>query len=395
MNRRYFLTSVGALSLSQIIAGCSNKNQETLKIRVLKNSVPPQLLNEFRKTVSTPINLDFTPVAQFQELFKELQTWQQKKDHPIPEKSWFSFLPWVSNKSNTIPDLIMLGDYWLGKAIEQKLIQPLDTQQLTRWQQLPQRWKNIVTRNEKGEFDANGKIWAAPYRWGCTVIAYRPDKFAKLGWTPTDWSDLWREELRDRISLLDSPREVIGLTLKKLGYSYNTQQLDKIPNLKSELQKLHSSVKFYSSTNYLQPLILEDTWVAVGWSSDILPIIENLPNDITAVVPKSGTSMWVDLWVKPTNITDTNSTPSVDFAQQWIDFCWQPQLAAQFSLLSKAAFPMLTGINREELPKNLRENYLLFPKADIFQSSEFLLPISANAIQQYQALWQEIRSIRY
>ena len=45
------------------------------------------------------------------------------------------------------------------------------------------------------------------------------NKFEELGWKPKDWSDLWRTELRDRISLLDQPREVIGLTLKKMGFS--------------------------------------------------------------------------------------------------------------------------------------------------------------------------------
>ena len=103
--------------------------------------------------------------------------------------------------------------------------------------------------------------------------------------------------MRDRISLPDSAREVIGLTLKKLGKSYNTQQLDRVPNLKKELASLHQQVKLYSSDAYLQPLILGDTWLAVGSSGDLLPLLQT-QKDIALVVPVSGTALWTDLWVE-------------------------------------------------------------------------------------------------
>lgn len=40
-----------------------------------------------------------------------------------------------------------------------------------------------------------------------------------------DWADLWRPELAGRISMVDSPREVIGAVLKHMGASYNTQDI--------------------------------------------------------------------------------------------------------------------------------------------------------------------------
>lgn len=41
-----------------------------------------------------------------------------------------------------------------------------------------------------------------------------------------DWKDLWRPELAGRISMVDSPREVIGAVLKYMGASYNTDNID-------------------------------------------------------------------------------------------------------------------------------------------------------------------------
>ena len=41
-----------------------------------------------------------------------------------------------------------------------------------------------------------------------------------------DWKDLWRPELAGRISMVNSPREVIGTVLKYMGASYNSNDID-------------------------------------------------------------------------------------------------------------------------------------------------------------------------
>jgi putative spermidine/putrescine transport system substrate-binding protein len=364
VKRRSLLLGAATLTLSQLAAGCDSR--PTLKIRSLKNAIPAQVVSKFSRDIQPSPILQVTQQGQLQELFALLQQWKQ-----LPE-------------SKDRADLVMLGDYWLSQAIRQKTIEPIDPAQLSNWSQLPQKWQALVRRNDDGQLDAKGKIWGAPYRWGTTLIAYRTDKFKSLGWTPQDWKDLWREELRDRISLPDNAREVIGLTLKKLGKSYNTQQLDKVPNLKTELAKLHAQVKLYSSDAYLQPLILGDTWLAVGYSGDLLPLLQS-QKDIAAVIPVSGTALWTDLWVKPA------AKEQVTLMEKWIDFAWEPRIATQLSLLGKASSPIIVGMNSADLPEDLRANRLLLPDAKILAKSEFLLPFGEVGIKQYRSLWQEIR----
>jgi len=383
MKRRSFLVGSSALAVSGLLPGCSGQQQAILKVRLLKDSIPAQLLNEFRKELKQSAGLDFAAETQFKYLFAQLQNWQEKPK----ANNWWSNIPLPFGKERAIPiaDLVTLGDYWLTQAIAQKLIQPLDPKQLDLWPQLPQRWQELVRRNDRGKPDPKGKIWGAPYRWGSTVIAYRRDKFESNGWKPpTDWADLWRKEFKGRISLLDQPREVIGLTLKKLGHSYNSDRLDKIPNLKQELLALHQQVKFYRSDTYLQPLILGDTYLAVGWSTDVLPVMQRYHN-IAAVVPQSGTALWTDLWVRPAG---ANTSP--DLLQQWIDFCWQPDIARLLSRFTQAASPILAGKNLVEFA-NTDRNRVLLPTAEIVQNSEFLLSLSQKTLQEYQSLWTEIR----
>ncbi|MGM3308536.1 extracellular solute-binding protein, partial [Anabaena sp. WFMT] len=293
------------------------------------------------------------------------------------------YIPFNQSQTTSKSDLVTLGDYWLKTAIEQKLIQPLETEQIKQWPVLEQKWQQLVTRDEQGNINPQGQVWGAPYRWGNTVIIYNREKFQKLDWQPKDWSDLWRSELRSHISLLNHPREVIGLVLKKLGKSYNTENLDQIPSLEAELQALNQQVKFYDSTTYLEPLITGDTWLAVGWSNDVMPLLSRYPK-LTAVIPQSGTAIWADLWVSPAGV-DKRA-----LASQWIDFCWQPNIAKKIAILTKTNSPMAKNIVATDIQKQL-EN-LLLTNQEVFDKSEFLLPLSPAATKQYESLFIKMKN---
>jgi putative spermidine/putrescine transport system substrate-binding protein len=384
MDRRSFLLGTSTLALSQLLFGCGGNRQTQLKVQLLKGSIPGQVVNQFHKGLQQQVQLKFAPVEQIEDLFQQLQNWQ-KKPKATDEQGWSRFIPFRQGQKTADADLVTLGDYWLKAAIEQKLIQPLQElqgNQLKQWSALDEKWKKLVTRDDQGNLDTQGKVWGAPYRWGTTVIVYNRDKFRELGWTPKDWSDLWRDGMQQRISLLNQPREVIGLVLKKLGKSYNIENLNQVPNLEKELQTLNQQVKFYSSNNYLEPLIMGDTWLAVGWSSDVLQVLGRYPQ-LGAVIPQSGTAMWADLWVRPAGIT-TGS-----LSEQWIDFCWQPSTAKQISVLTKSNSPISTNIAASDIQEPLRS--LLQSDREVLDKSEFLLPLPPSAIKQYESLFAKMK----
>ena len=381
LNRRSFLAGAGAIALGQLLGGCGDRARESLQVQLLNGSLPRQLIGEFRSRSGQPAK--FTPIAELKDIVALLRDWQQVAKG---EKSAGRFPNWVPFVGNRIPpsaNLVTLGDAWLAGAIRDRLIQPLKPSQLENWSNLPSSFVRVATRNQAGFVDEAGEVWGAPYRWGTTAIAYNRDVFHKLSWTPQDWDDLWREELRDRISIIDRPREIMGLILKKLGYSYNTKDLRRIPNLRQELEGLMKQIKFYSSTHYLQPLILKDTWVAVGWSIDILRTIQRYPQ-IKVVVPISGTALWCDTWVKPQFAPKTTSSLS----DRWIDFCWQNEPARKISQFSDAVSPMLLNARRSTLPQSLQENSIVFPDREIIDKSEFIEPLSPIVLEQYRHLFQ-------
>jgi putative spermidine/putrescine transport system substrate-binding protein len=377
MDRRSFILGTSALA-SQLLVGCADNNQAKLNVQLLKGSIPGQVVNQFSKSLQQKAQLKFAPVGQLQDLFDQLETWQGKTK-ATDGKGWLPSLRLPQFQKTVAADLVTLADYTLKEAIEQKLIQPLEESQLKQWSALPKRWQELVRRNDQGNLDAQGKIWAAPYRWGSTVIVYRRDKFKK---PPKDWDDLWQSDCKGRISLLDQPREVIGIVLKKLGKSYNTENLDKVPDLEKELRTLNQQVKFYADDKYLEPLIIGDTWLAVAWSSDVVRMLTRYP-ELAAIIPQSGTAMWSDLWVRPVKGKSALSS-------EFIDFCWTPNIAKQISLLTKTNSPISTDIATSDIQEPLRK--LLLSNSQFFDKNEFLLPLSQSTQKQYQDLFARIKN---
>lgn len=378
MNRRSFILTSTALTLGSLMSGCQANHD--LKILVLQGSIPVQLITAFNQELNQGKNINFRPQATLAEIYQLLQKWQGKIT-PSTEESRFEFpsLPFIQSEVEKA-DLVTLGNYWLSLAIKENLIQPLNLNELNNWANIPPVFQNLVVRNTQGNTDNNGQVWGAPYRWGYTMIAYREDKLQPLGFTPKDWSDLWRVELMNQISLLNQPREIIGLILKKLGYSYNTNNLQEIEDVYQELITLNNQVKFYDSTNYLQPLINGDTWLAVGWSTDILPVLEQHRN-IKAIIPESGTSLWADVWVKPRE--NDLSEEKLAEIYRWINYCWEEDSATRINFFTKGNSPILSAESA---------NNTLQMSEEVFAKSEFIEPLSETAMAQYNQLWQGLNS---
>jgi putative spermidine/putrescine transport system substrate-binding protein len=410
LNRRSFLASLAYLSVASILAGCQDKSQNILSIRAIKKSIPRALIQAFRREIRGSQVLDFDFVAQRQDCFDLLQKWQREiRQSEVKESvqpTGESRFPNLFSRQNSTrveppPSLCQLGHYWLDRAIALETISPLNRLE-PAWEKLAARspvdWSyrppfppmSQAQTEEVIPRVASRSLWGVPYRWSSTAIAYRTDKLGD--WQPRDWSDLWENpKLRGRIVLPDSPREVIGLVLKSLGSSYNTEHPEQVKDLPAILKALDEQVLTYSSTEYQQALMLGDAWVVVGASQDIA-VMPEYGRTVAAVVPESGTALWADLWVQPRASAGQEDAERNAIAQRWIEFCWQPDIATTLSLTSGAASPGLFGIDRDQLPAQLRDDALVLPPDQVLAKSEFLRPLaSPEAVERYRKLWQDLR----
>jgi len=357
MDRRKFLVFGGAAIAS--IGGCQLANpfdqRDRLKITGLLGAIPSKVINQFE--AASQLKTEFKAENLPSKLWQELQNYPNAKDKA--------------------PHLTSIGDAWLDLAIAQSLIQPITPNllaQIPQWQKLSPIWQKSVTRNNQ--------VWGIPYRWGATAIAYRSDK---LKFEITQWADLWRSELKLKLTLPDDAREVIGLVLKKIGQSYQQENLTEnqeiFTKLTQELKSLHSQVLTYTSDNYLQSLLADDALVAVGWTSDMYKAQRQNPN-LKVVIPQEGTALWSDMWVMPTGDAPAS-------AAAWMNFCLTPAIAAQITALTDAVSP---SSELDQVPASVKADPIKFFPQEILAKSEILAPLSQPTTQQYKDLWTKMRA---
>lgn len=343
MQRRQFcqgLFALGAIALR----GCQAATAGELTVYLLRKSLPPQLIQRFQQQWRIPVRLHLEDTPQA--------------------------LANLLAAGNLGSAVLSLGDGWLAQAIRRQQIAPIPKGWLPNRLDGADPWRSLLQFLSKGDV-----LWGLPYRWGATVLVYRRDFFADLGWEPRDWEALWHPAVQGHYSLLSSSREVIGLTLKSLGLSYNAPPTH--PQLRERLSQLRRGCRFFSSDAYLQPLMLGATQLAVGWSTDVLPLLKQDPQTYAAVLPSSGTALWTDLWV---------CTQEPDRAAlNWLNYWWQPEVAEQLSRFSDAPSPLVA-----DLTTTLFHRYIPLATPSAFARSEVLLPLDGASQKRYDNLWQEI-----
>ena len=129
-----------------------------------------------------------------------------------------------------LPDLLALGDGYVGAAVAQELVRPLPPLRVggvvgrsdgdaaaailgsSKWA--------AVTRRQRGTGLAgagSAELYAWPYRFGCALIAYRKDKLRRMGLPggrpPSTWADLLSPSLRGRVAFPGAPRELCAYAL--------------------------------------------------------------------------------------------------------------------------------------------------------------------------------------
>jgi len=364
---------MGGASLAALAAGCQSVPTDSLKIALLEGSIPPQLIQAFKRQLGEGEEVSIIPADSLLKLFKLLQGWQQPAQNQEA----------ATNTSRPIANWLSLGDYWLQPAIQQELVQPVDVSSLEYWQDLPAIWKELLSRDSTGALATASDSWGVPYRWSNLAVLYDPSATSEDD-PITQWEDLLRPEWSRRLVLPDHPRVVIGLGLKAVGASANVEDPTQVPGLVDFLRALHQQAQFYSSDHYLETLIIGDADIVVGWSGEMQSVLQQY-RQFTGAVPGPGTLLTADLWVQP------KRAETITFTNSWPYFCLSADFADLLASYSQGVSPRWLGQGPDALPASLQQTPLLSPAAAIQSESEFLLPLSEAAQGQYLELWQSLR----
>ena len=269
--------------------------------------------------------------------------------------------------------IIYPSDYMVEQMIEMEMLLDIDKTQVPDLADLLPQWQSPP-------YDP-GNQYSIPYAWGTTGLVYNT---AELGEELTDWDYLWdnRQDLSRKMTLLNDVREVMGFTLKMLGFSNSTENPEEIEAAFEMLEELKPSLSAFTTDGWRDRIIPGDILIAHAYSVDALDVIaEN--SDLDYIVPASGATVWTD------GIAIPKTAPNVEAAYAWMNYVLDPESASEVVSRLRLATPNEKTF--EMLPSDLKEDRRLFPTDAVLAKCEALANVG-DAIDLYDRLWTQLTS---
>lgn len=272
-------------------------------------------------------------------------------------------------------DVVCPSDYMIQRMIENNLLAEIN------FDNIPNA-RNIGTRyfEKSKEFDPENK-YSIPYCWGTVGILYNKTMVEE----PVEsWSILWDAKYKDNILMQDSVRDAFGITLKYLGYSLNSTDLDELNEAKDKLIEQKPLVQAYVVDQVRDKMIGNEAAIGVIYSGEAIYTQKENP-DLEYIIPKEGSNIWIDSWVIPANAEHKEN------AEAFINFLCRPDIAFMnfeyitYSTPNEAARALIED-------ESIRNSKIAFPDDEDLQNCETFHYLGEEADQIYTELWNKVKS---
>jgi len=278
-------------------------------------------------------------------------------------------------QGGTTFDISIPSEYAIEKMKAENLLLPIDHSKIPNLQYIDKRFLDL-------SFD-KGNEYSIPYFWGTVGIVFHPDLVGDL--TFDSWDDLWDEQLKNNIFLLDGAREVIGMGLNSLGYSLNDTNEEHLQEALQKLSTLTPNVKAIVGDEIKMLMAGEEAAAALVWSGDAAEIMwENEALDY--VVPSEGSNLWFDNMVIPA------TARNLDGAHQFINFMLDPEVAAQNTEYVGYSTPNAAAL--ELLDEEISGDERFYPDEELTARLEVYANLGPRMLSHYNDLFLEFKMHR-
>ncbi|OPJ56183.1 polyamine ABC transporter substrate-binding protein [Clostridium oryzae] len=337
---------------ASLFAGCSKSSkpkgeEKVLNLYTWANYVPDNVIKEFKK--ETGIKVNFTNFSTNEEMLSKLQ---------------------AANGGQY--DVIICADYIIKLMSNQDnvLMKQIDKSKIYNFKNLD---KTYLNQN----FDKDNK-YSVPYTMGSQMIVYDP---SKVKVPIQSFKDLWNSKLKDSLVLLDDPRSVIGMALKKLGYSINETDKTKLDQAKAELAKLKPNVKVFDADTPHNSLINGDTTVGVMWGSQASAALKG-KKGLEIVYPTDGMTVEEDNFIMPVKAPHANN------AYKFINFMLNGKISDMAT--EQTEYVNTTTAAKKYMSKEYLNNKAVFIPTAEMKKTEHIEDVG-SASKIYDQIWSEFK----
>lgn len=272
-------------------------------------------------------------------------------------------------------DCICTSDYMIEKMIGKDMLAELNYDNIPESKNLDE-----VYLQKSESFDPGNK-YSVPYQAGVAGILYNKTMVNKDD--VKSWNVLWDKKYADQIVMPDSVRDAFQLSLKRLGYSLNTENEAEIKEAGAELEKQKSLVYKYANDSARDCLADGSAAIGVVWNGEYSYTIDLNP-DVEFVVPEEGSEFFIDSWAVLKDAANKEN------AEKWIDFLCRSDVAAtnyeylHYTMPNKAAMDLI--------PEEDKNNEAIFPSADTIARCDSLKPLKDEIMDIYSKYWKKVKA---
>lgn len=272
-------------------------------------------------------------------------------------------------------DVICPSDYMIQRMIENGLLAEINFDNIPNVKNIG---KDYIEQSR--QFDPENK-YSVPYCWGTVGILYNKTMVDE---PITSWSVLWDEKYKDNILMQDSVRDAFGVTLKYLGYSLNSTDLDELTEARDLLIKQKPLVQAYVIDQVRDKMIGNEAAIGVIYSGEAIYTQMENP-DLEYVIPEEGSNIWIDSWVIPKNAENKEN------AEKFINFLCRPEIALMNFEYITYSTPNIEARKMIE-DEAIRNSEIAFPDLSKYDNLETFQYLGTEADQTYGELWNQVKS---
>lgn len=271
-------------------------------------------------------------------------------------------------------DLMVLTDWMAARMVQMGWIQPTDPAKV------PNLHNNLISSLRNLGWDKDRR-YSAPWQSGLTGIAYNSDKVGEV----KSFKELvTRSDLRGRISLLTELRDTMGFFLLMEGADPAKFTQTQWDNAMDTLRKVRAKgqVRAFTGNEYLQDLAAGNIVACEAWSGDIAAAGKD---NLKFLVPEEGAMIWADNMLVPNLATHEAN------AEKWINFYYEPEIAAQLAAYVYYICPVQGAQEAmEKIDPSLVHNQLIFPSEDTLKQTHSFMALKEYQTREYQKEFSDV-----
>ena len=267
-------------------------------------------------------------------------------------------------------DIVFPSADYVSIMINQKMLAEIDKTKLANFKNIDP----LVLARSK-DYDPDNK-YSVPYYMGAAGIAVNRTKVKQYD---KSWSIFSRKDLKEKMTMLDDMREVMGDALAFQGKSVNSvneADIKAAENLVNRTWK--PNLLKFDAEAFAKGFAAGEFWVAQGYAESIFAEYDAAKKgDVSFFIPKEGGPLYID------SMVILKDSKSQDLALKFIDFIHRPGIYAEFC--DAFGFPATVNVPARALKKGD-----MWYKAEDLAKCELKLDLGAD-LEKYNTAWQEIK----